>query len=181
MTAGLVPPRTVTALYLCCPTAHPTHSQQHWQAPDTAPQDLAPQATSRRISPINLRAGSSFPSSQEIPAQPEIQVFKGKASEPEVPFCTGHPQPSHQALDLRGTRAAHCPQTQQGKEAPGALIEGYVGHHLGTTVKDRTQQDSIPNAVVQSSETLHMPRLPQAQLINNSTEMLRQDRKHQTI
>lgn len=61
---------------------------------------------------------------------------------------------------------AHCPQTQQGKEAPGALTGGYVGHHLGTTVKDGTQQDSIPNAVVQSRETLPVPHLPQAQLIN---------------
>lgn len=84
VTARLSHPGTVTALDLCCPTACPTHPQQHWQAAGRAPQDLAPQATSSRISPNNLRAGSSFPSSQQIPAQPEIQVFKGKASEPEV-------------------------------------------------------------------------------------------------
>lgn len=63
---------------LLCTCAHPTHPQQHWQAPDTAPQDLAPQAASCRISPINLRAGSSFPSSQQIPAQPEIRGLQRK-------------------------------------------------------------------------------------------------------
>lgn len=41
-------------------------------------------------------------------------------------------------------------------------------------------QGSIPNAWVQGSETLDMLPFPQAQLIKTSTEVFRQDRKHQT-
>lgn len=145
MTAGLVPPRdslcSVSVLLHC--SSYPPPAALAGSRHRTP--GLAPQASSCRISPINLRAGSSFPSSQQIPAQPEILVFKGKASEPEFPFCTGQPQPSHQALYLRRTGAeqielpeAHCPQPPHRKEAPGALTGGYMGRHLGTTVKDRT-------------------------------------------
>lgn len=46
--------------------------------------------------------------------------------------------------------------------------------------KDRRRQGAVPNTWVQGSETLPVLPFPQPQLIKTSTEVFRQDRKHQT-
>lgn len=94
----------------------------------------------------------------------------GKPGEPEVPpllhrVSFSLPTNTHILRALKSLEQGLCrwssprltaPRHQPGKESLGALTGEYVGHHLGTTVKDRTRQGSVPNTQVQGSETLHM-------------------------
>lgn len=167
------PTKGQSLLGICAvPTACPTHpsstgrlqTELQTQLPRTWP--LRQAAAGSHPSTLELEA--VFPAPRKFQHSQKYRSSKGRQvslrspsaqvtlSTPTKPCTSGR----------QGLPEAHCPQTQQGKEAPGALTGGYVGHHLGTTVKDGTQQDSIPNAVVQSRETLPVPHLPQAQLIN---------------
>lgn len=173
VTAGLVPPRdshcsvSVLSPLLVLPTPSSTgrlQTELQTQLPRTWP--LRQAAAGSHPSTLELEA--VFPAPRKFQHSQKYRSSKGRQvslrspsaqvtlSTPTKPCTSGR----------QGLPEAHCPQTQQGKEAPGALTGGYVGHHLGATVKDGTQQDSIPNAVVQSRKTLHVPHLPQAQLIN---------------
>lgn len=94
----------------------------------------------------------------------------GKPGEPEVPplphrvsfslpinmYILRVLKPLEQGLCRWSSLRLTAPRHQPGKEILGAFTGGYVGHHLGTTVKDRTRQGSVPNTRVQGSETLHM-------------------------
>lgn len=171
VTARLVPPRdshcsgSVLSRCLSYPPTSSTGKQQ---------------AELRRTWPLRQPAAGSHPTTLELeavfPAPSKFQhnqkyrSSKGRQVSLRSPLLHRSPSAFPSSPVPQGAGAAqmelpeaHCPQPLHRKEAPGALTGGYLGHHLGTTVKDRTQQDSIPSAVVQSSETLPMPRLPWAQ------------------
>lgn len=70
--------------------------------------------------PSTLKLEAVFPAPSKFQHSQKYRFSKGRQVSPEFPFCTGHPQPFHQALYLRGTGAAqmelpeaHCPQPSQ--------------------------------------------------------------------
>jgi len=98
----------------CCPSTHPNHPQQHrWASGRAQGSALPGQALVQPAAgshPSSPRAGSSFPSSWQIPSQPEIESSEavGVREAKRSPSAQGVLQPSHQNP---------CPQ---GGEADGA-------------------------------------------------------------
>lgn len=86
--------------------------------------------------PTTLELEAVFPAPSKFQHSQKYRSSKGRQVSLGPHFCTSQSQLSHQALHLRG-QGLHrwsCLRLT----APSPCIGGYLGHHLGTTVKDRT-------------------------------------------
>lgn len=154
MIAELVPPRdshcTVSVLspLLILPPSSSTgrlQAELQTRLPRTWP--LRPPAAGSHPSTLELEA--VIPAPSKFLHSQKYRSSKGR----QVSLRS----PSAQVILSPPTKSSKLGARDCTDGAPSPSTGRYMGHHLGT-VKDRTQQGS--SAVVQTSETLHMPHLP---------------------